>query len=225
MKIKNILLLILSVILFNNCASVKLAETSFTIDEHTLKGKKILVIAKSEDLKVRKAYENELVHKLSKEGFEAVAAYELFPNLKENRNTDAEEVKKIVNLFKSKGVESILVTSLRSKKTLKPEPVINSETSSSNIKGKYGFSFVDYYNINSIEYLSSSLRPVDRNSEPEIYESFLESTVYTLEAVVYDLSLPKTSQLAGVYEVEAIDPKSAKQVLERFTTIVAKQIK
>ena len=91
-------------------------------------------------------------------------------------------------------------------------------------KGRYGVSFVDYYNVNSIDYLTSSLRPVDRNEAPEVYDSFLQSTVYTLEAVVYDFSLPKSSQLAGVYEVEVTDPKSAKQVLKRFTSIVSKAI-
>lgn len=226
MAINKIGYLLVIFMLLQSCSSVKLVDAYFTKDDHSLKSKRILVIARSEDLDVRRAYEDELVSKIVQKGFSATTAYELFPDLKEKRNRSEVEIQEIVDQFKAKGIQSIVVTSLKHTRTFRPEPIKREESMpESTQKGRYGVSFVDYYNVNSANFLSSSLRPVPVDSEGIDDQSFLETTIYSLEAIVFDLTLTDESQLVGIYEIEATDPKSAEQVLQKFTSIVAKQLK
>lgn len=223
---RSILTAILTLAVFS-CSSVKLKDSWSSNDFKKAHTNKILVIARSTDSDVRKVYEETLVTKLKKEGVNAVSALELFPNLKEKSNRSQEEIDDIVKMFKREGINSIMLTALKNKniETSQPDKLTDNTISTSKI-GKYGISFADYYNVHSIEYLSKELRPgynvVNDNSN---IQPVLSSTTYTLEAVVYDLTLEANKQLIGTFEVEATDPSSAKQVLTNFTSIISTQFK
>ncbi len=128
-------------------------------------------------------------------------------------------------MFKSKGVNAILSTSLKDTKVLKssPEKKIDNSISTANV-GKYGISFTNYYNVNSVEYLGRNLIPIDdlKDTEPTIE---LSSTTYVIETVLYNLLLEKDKQLVAVYLIEATDPNSASKVLKGFSKIISKQFK
>jgi hypothetical protein len=207
-----------------SCSSVKLVDESFEIEDHSLKSKTVLVVAKSDDPEVRKAYEDLLIEKIARRGFTGVAAYEEFPDLSEQPGKTLEERQRVVENFKSAGIQAVLVMALKNTRVEEPDIDREPKTMQVSANQRSYVSFAEYYNVNSTEFLSSSLRPSDREEELPAGENLYKTTVYELEAVVYDLELPLGSQLAGVYEVEATDPKSADQVLQKFTSIISKQL-
>ncbi len=221
---KIIALVILSSVLLN-CASTKLTETWSSKDFNNTKSKKLLVVARSNDLEVRKAYENELVSRLKNQGVDAEAAHIKFPNLKESKNYSQEEIDAVLSMFNKNGIKSIMLTALKDTKLETSKNENNANYGLASMKGRYGVSFTDYYNVHSIEYISGSLKPVYNNDNISENNLALSSTTYVLEAVIYDLTLESDKQLVGVCEIEATNPSSAKQVLNKFTTIVAKQFK
>ncbi len=207
-----------------NCVSVKLANSWNSENFDTTKTRKILVVSRDNDMDVRTSYENAMASKLKEEGVNAVAACELFPDLKENKNRSEEEIDAIVKNFKSKGINAIILTALKDTKIEESQSQSNSNNyiSTANI-GRYGISFTDYYSVHSIEYISKGLKPVYNDNQD--LGTKLSSTTYVLEAVVYDLALAKKEQLVGVFEIEATDPSSGKKVLNKFTTLISKQFK
>ncbi|WP_299886882.1 hypothetical protein [uncultured Lacinutrix sp.] len=224
-KLNKIIVLIVLSIVLTNCATVKLSNTWSSEDFQDAKTKKVLVVARSNDKEVQKAYENELVSKLKNEDINAISAHKLFPDLKEKSNRSQEEINTIVKDFSKEGIQSILLTALKGTKVEESIPEKEDTNASSIVnRGRYGFTFTDYYNVHSIEYLSRDLRP-NYNENDQVSSQLLSSTTYTLEAVFYDLTLEKDKQFTGFYEVKITDPSSAKQILKKFSNIIIKQFK
>lgn len=215
-------------VMLSSCSSIKLTDSWKSENFDETKKAKILVVARATDIDVREAYEQEIVSKLKTNGIDAIEAYKKFPSLKENKNRSEEETSQIVKMFKEEGINAVLLTALKDTKVQKStqDTTIDDYMSTGDI-GKYGVSFTDYYDVNSIEYLSRNLRPVDNPNNPNDFglTSELISTTYILETVFYNLTLDKKQQLVGVYVIEATDPNSAAQVLKDFTKIISKQFK
>jgi len=219
---KTIALFVLSIVL-SNCASTKLTEAWSSKDFDDTKSKKLLVVARSTDLEVREAYENELVSELKEQGVNAVAAHVKFPNLKEDKNRSQEEIDDILSMFNKNGIKSIMLTALKDTREESSSAKSTTNYGTASIKGKYGVSFTDYYNVHSIEYISRGLKPVYNDNQD--FGTPLSSTTYVLEAVLYDITLAKNEQLVGVFEIASTDPSSAKQILNKFKVLISKQFK
>ena len=115
----NTLLLVTSIVLLSSCSPAIKLVNSWKSNEFTAtKGKKILVVAKSKDIEVRKAYESTIVKELKRKNIEAIEAYKLFPNLNEDKKRSKEEIKEVLSLFNSKGIKAIMLTSLKDTKTI-----------------------------------------------------------------------------------------------------------
>ncbi|MFI1743086.1 hypothetical protein [Thalassobellus sediminis] len=224
-EIKKVTLLLVLVLFVTNCASVKLANSWHSENFDTTKTRKILVVARDNDMDVRTSYENAMVSNLKEEGVDAVSAFEMFPALKENKNRKQEEIEALVESFKSNGINAIMLTALKDTNIEESQPKSTSfsPVSTANV-GMYGISFTDYYNVHSIEYISRGLKPVYNDSQ-DAGTTRLSSTTYILEAIVYDLTLANKKQLVGVFEIEITDPSSGKQVLNKFTTLISKQFR
>lgn len=218
--------LLLSVVIFSSCVSAKLSKSWSSDNFNASESKKTLVIARSNDMEVRKAYEDKLTSELNNKGINAVSSYKVFPDLKEKLKRSEGEINTIVKNFKSAGIQTIMLMALKDTKTIESVPSKMEYAKSSTVNiGRYGVSFTDYLNIHSVEYINSTLRPLINDSNNSNNEVVLSSTSYLLEAVVYDLLLESKKQLVGAYEVEVIDPKSGNQVLNRFSSLVVKQLK
>jgi len=183
-QIKNSLTFVILITLLSSCASMKLTKNWESNSFENTKKEKILVASRATDIEFRKAFEQEIVSKLKNEGVNAVAAYKTFPDLKDKKNRSEEEINQIVTMFKSKGINAVLSTSLKDTKVLKssPDKKVSNNTSTANI-GKYGVSFAGYYNVSSVEYLSRNLIPIDdlKNTEPTIE---LSSTTCSLQFII-----------------------------------------
>lgn len=221
---KTDLIVIVLGLFLTSCSSVKLTNSWSSDRFESAKSKKVLVVARSNDLEVRKAYEHGIVLKLKELKINAVPAYLEFPKLKEDKDRTPEEIDAIVNQFKSKGIEVILLIALKDTKIEQPRIEEYTEVYSSNSNNTIRVRFTDYYNLHSIEYLNRNLRPLNStNNMPAMHK--MESTTYILEALIYDLTISFNDQLVAIYEVEASNPESANQVLDRFTNLITKQLK
>jgi len=150
-QLKKIVPFVILVAILSSCASMKLTKSWESNSFENTKKEKILVVSRATDLEIRKAFEQEIVSKLKAEGINAVAAYKAFPDLKDKKNRSEEEINQLLAMFKSKGINAILSTSLKDTKILKssPEKKVSSNFSTDNI-GKYGISFANHYNVTSV---------------------------------------------------------------------------
>lgn len=223
LSVKGIVLITL--VLLSSCTTTKLVNSWEASEFESTKSKKILVIARSNDNEVRKAYESRIAKELSSLQINAVESNKIFPNLTGNKKKSKEEIKNILSMFKREGIEAILLTSLKDTKTITkwPTTLKTTDTRASNFN-RYRVSFTNFYDVSSNEYLTSSLRPRNSNAIDDPSPA-LKSTTYLLEALLYDLTLEEKKQLVGGYQVSFEDPESAKLVLNNFIKIIGKQFK
>ncbi len=214
---KNITFFILLVSVFG-CKTIKVEKDWQSDDFQQIKTKTILVAAKSQNIKTRKAYESAIAKNLEDNGIKAVLANEKFPNLQDKAYTEA-ETKALIASFEKEGIQGILVTSLKNTMVRTNR---NEQSKIEDIPFDYSrrgvFTFIGYNEL-------KNLPPVD----PQDYEkkpfTELESTVYVLEAMLYDISLEKDKQLISIQTVEVTDPTSGNQVLQKFSKLITKQFK
>ncbi len=214
---KNITFFILLVSVFG-CKTIKVEKDWQSDDFQQIKTKTILVAAKSQNIKTRKAYESAIAKNLQDNGIKAVLANEKFPNLQDKKRSDVEK-EKLLTAFKKEGIQGILVTSLKNTivRTNKNErPKIQDIPIDYSRRGF--FTFYGYDELRDLPAVPP--QGYEKRSFPE-----LESTVYILEATLYDISLEKEKQLVSVQTVEVTDPTSGNQVLQKFSKLITKQFK
>ncbi|WP_405206614.1 hypothetical protein [Aquimarina sp. LLG6339-5] len=212
---KKRLLLVLVLPFFLSCSSIKLIDSWKSKDFQSLKAKKILIAAKSPNLEIRKSYEIAISKKLKDYDIDVVMMHRIFPDFEEKERTTQEEKSEIIKQFTEKGIEGILVTSLKntieSKKSDTPQRV--------NIPVEYkDKNFLAFNSENHINHLPK-LTGIQNNDTLTI------SKTYILEAIIYDITLEKKRQLVGVSVIDVTDPKSASKVLDNFSKIVSNQFK
>ncbi len=214
--IKNSIALLFLLLLFG-CGSTKLSNSWKSKSFQNITTKKIVVAAKHSDIEVRKSYETAIIKKLNDLGVNAIEAYKNFPDLEEKEERTQEEINQILETFSKKGIEGIIVTSL--KNTITQNNV--SDTERLDIPTAYQkkrfFTFNDYDDLRALP----SLDILDFDDPT----TKLESTTYILEALVYDITLEKNEQLIGVNIIEVIDPGSGKSMLNKFSKILTEQFK
>jgi len=222
MKIIRVLFYFFTVVLFINCSSVKLSDSWKSENYNIENNSKVLVAAKSLDLEIRKEYETAIVNDLKRKGISATELHKAFPNFNGVENPTGEKLREIIALFKTKNFSTLLVTSLKSTEIIKNDKRIEEKTYFSNDKmSKYLLSF----NTDNIVQNVAVLPKNYENSSNDIFLE-LESTIYSLEANIFDLMIkPDGIEHVGVISVEVTNPKSGKNVKTKFSKIVAKIIK
>ncbi len=220
---KHILILAILAITFSSCSSVKVTDSWKADNLNSLKGKKILVIARSDDMVSRQRFEQEIATKLRDEGIDATESYTKFPSMKHNQKRSEEEVGQVVQIIKNEGYTGVVLTVLKDK----TKEIVTSETGgyTSGGYGGYGMGYGSYYGGFG-GYYGRSYSPYGYGgayvpSETRTYTS----ETYVLETVVYNLDLPKGKQLLGVISVDVTDPKSASKVAPQYADAVVKQWK
>ncbi|KAB1067614.1 hypothetical protein F6U93_10030 [Tamlana haliotis] len=211
---------ILAIVLHSCGPSIKVTDTWKAPDINQVKGDKILVIARMDDLASRQLFEQEIVSALKSEGVDAAPSYVAFPDIKVNKKMSEEEVNEHIEKFKAEGFGAVALTVLKDVKT-----EINTEQSGGYVAGGYYPGFYGGY-AGFGGYYGSFYSPygMGGNYIPSSQRTY-ESDIYKLETVVYDLKREHTKQLVAVVNTEITDPDSAsgvakpyaQKVLEQFT--------
>ncbi len=223
-NIKKIIVFAILVITFSSCGtSVKVTDAWKADNINTLKGAKILVIARTDDMISRQRFEQEIANKLRAEGIDATESYKRFPGMKQNVKRTEEEIEQVIQIVKNEGFKGVVMTVL---KDLSKE-IVTSETGGYTAGGYYGGyggfggyggyygGFGHYYGgVHSPYGYGGTYVP----SESRTYTS----NIYTLETVIYNLDLEPGKQLLSVISVEITDPKSASEVAPKYASKVFK---
>lgn len=226
---KKITILLVSIFILSSCA-----PTAKLLEDYTQEAKlndalkeNILVVANTKDMKVRKVYEDRFVDELSKKNINAVQSYTKFPNLKDKRKASNDERKEIIKMFRENNIGAVFLMSLKETKTLTKEEKQPKPVATTTNYGKYRVTFTEMYNVNSNTYLTSLLEPNindDYNNRLTSKQVFT-SKIYILEGVFFNLYDDNTSELVADYTVSISEPDNAKEVLDKFSKIILKQLK
>lgn len=211
-------LLLVSSFLFG-CSSVSLVSNSAPSGYKTLSSKRILVAAKSDNMNIRKQFEDGIVSKLQSKGMTAVAAWKEFPSLN-NESAVKKGQEQLVSEFVSANIEAIVVIALHDKiENYDLEADDYTEIGTSAKKNYYGITFIDYYDgADNLPQLRSRNTEITPEAKTQTY------TDYVIEAVAYNLSEPKGKRHTGTILVKAENPEYVSEVLGGFTKIIAKEL-
>lgn len=222
---KHIIVLIILTIAFSSCSSVKVTDSWKADNLSSLNDKKILVIARSDDMVTRQRFEQEIVSKLREKGIDATESYTKFPSMKHNKKRSEEEIDDVIDIIKNEGFTGVLLTVLKDK----TKEIVTSETGgyTTGGYGAYGMGYGGYYGGFG-GYYGRAYSPYGYGyggsyvpSETRTYTS----ETYVLETVIYNLDLPKGKQLLGVLSVDITDPKSASKVAPQYAEAIIKHWK
>ena len=208
-------------ITFASCGtSVKVTDAWKADNINTLKGAKILVIARTDDMVSRQRFEQEIANRLRAEGVDATESYKKFPSMKHNQKRSEAEIKQVVQIIKNEGFKGAVITVLKDKQ----KEIVTSESGGYTSGGYYGGyggygmgygshygGFGGYYGRSYSPYgygYGGAYVP----SETRTYTS----ETYILETVIYNLDLEPGKQLMSVISVDITDPKSASEVAPKY---------
>jgi len=221
-NMKKILTLAIILVL-SSCSGIKVTDAWKADNLNSLKGKKILVIARSDDMVTRQRFEQEIAGKLRAEGIDATESYTKFPAMKHNKKKTEAEIAQFVQIIKNEGFSGVVLTVLKDK----TKEIVTSETGGYTAGGYYPSHYGGYYGGFG-GYYGRVYSPYGYGyggayvpSETRTYTS----ETYILETVVYNLELPKGKQLLSVISVDVTDPKSASKLAPKYAASVAKQWK
>jgi hypothetical protein len=216
--------ILLIVVLSSSCSSGKLIY-SWTSTEGLSDLNTVLVIARSPDVDVKKAFESALVNSLRSKKVDGISVSDRFPDLIDKGPLSAEETREVKKRFVSNGIKTVVLMALKDTQTTYVETENQgSDNNTASIKGKYGVSFTDSYNVNSLEYLSKDMIRYDEEDVPIEERMHPSYNTYILEALVYDLDKNESDELVGVYNVKFVEPQSTEEIKQQFTRILTKQL-
>jgi len=223
-KIKQFLMLAIIAFTFANCGtSVKVTDAWKADNIGTLKGAKIFVMARADDIVSRQRFEQEIAERLRADGIDATESYKKFPGMKHNVNKSEEDISQAVQIIKNEGFKGVVLTVLKDK----TKEIVTSETGGYMSGGYYPSHYGGYYGGFG-GYYGRSYSPYGYGyggayvpSESRTYTS----ETYVLETVIYNLDLEKGKQLVSVVSVDITDPKSASEVAPKYAEKVLKALK
>ena len=230
-KLKQILLILLAVITISSCGGIKVTDSWTADSTGDFKTKKILVIARTDDMVSRQRFEQEMANVFREAGFDVTESYKKFPNMKHNVKRTEEEVNQVVQIIMNEGFHGIVLTVLKDKST----ELVTSETggyTSGGYYGGYGGMGYGYGGMGGYYggfggYYGRSYSPYGYGyggtyvpSETRTYTS----DTYHLETVIYNMDLEDGKQLISVTSVDVTDPSSASKTAPKYAEQVAQAL-
>lgn len=228
MKIYKLALVsLITVVLFASCASVVEVFDEWQGDNFsTLNNQKILVLSKSNDKVAKERFEKDLAERLRNSGVDAVEGFIAFPNMEQKKRTP-EEIDAAVKKVVEAGFTGAVITGVKDKTTLSESSTVGGYdrqvTTGQGTDLTFESFAYQYYGFGAFygSSFNSSLGSVYQEAETTT-NSY---DVYIIEAITYNLTLPKEKQLVGVLTVKVTDPTSYAEVADKYTKLIAKQFK
>lgn len=222
-NLKNILMLVIVVVTFSNCSSIKVTDAWKADVVGDIANQKVLIIVRTDEMVSRQRFEQEIADRMRAKGVDAVESYKKFPAMKHNVKRTEAEIDQVIQIIKNEGFHSIVLTVLKDKNT----EIVTSETGGYMAGGYYPSHYGGYYGGFG-GYYGRVYSPYGYGyggayvpSETRTYTS----ETYLLETVMYNLDFDKGKQLIAVISVEVTDPKSASKVAPKYADAVTSQFK
>ncbi|NAS12529.1 hypothetical protein [Poritiphilus flavus] len=209
---------IILTVLFSACSSARLANSYKSKDFSSIEDQNILVVSRTPQVAVRKAYEKEISKRLKMQGLNASPSYLMFPDLKPLTNKTVERIANTISMFRDEGFDILMVTSL---KDVEEQEVLRRQEGYGSLLDYYGNKYITLKGYYDDVHAPPKLTPLETELEPITRKE----VTFILEAVTYNLSLPEAKRLLSVVTMEITNPNSASSVRQGFAKTVANELK
>lgn len=210
-------LILTTILLFSSCSSVKVLNSWKGDNAYAVKDNTILVIARTDNMSARIAFENEIVKELTSKDIKATASFEKFPKLDPDKKLTKEDQEKIKAMLMDNGFDAVILTVVKEEQELTKTVTDGGYYAGSNYYGyypRYYHGFNGYYgNINSYSTLGNY---VEKTSQT------YTATNYILETVIYDLNEPDEKQLVAVVTSKLEEPDNAATTAKQYVKAISK---
>jgi len=211
------LLVILNIALFSSCSSVKVLNSWKADNMDAIKDNNILVIARTDDMSARIAFENEIVKDLTNRGINATSSFTKFPKLKPDQEITKEDEKRIKNLIMDNGFDGVVLTVIKEQQEITKTVTDGAHYAGGNYYGyypRYYSGFYGYYH-NPMSY-STLGNYVEETSTTYTAQN------YIVETVIYNLDEPEDRQLVAVVTSKLEEPDNAATTSKQYVKAISK---
>ncbi|WP_296316996.1 hypothetical protein [Winogradskyella sp. UBA3174] len=211
------LLLLTTILFFSSCSSVKVLNSWKGENAYTVKNNNILVIARTDNMSARIAFENEIVKDLTAKDIKATASFEKFPKLDPDKKLTEAEQKKIKTMLLESGFNGVILTVVKEEEELTKRVTDGGYYAGSNYYGfypRYYNGFYGYYgNVNSFSTLGNYVEPTSQT---------YTATNYVVETLIYNLDEPEDKQLVAVVTSKLEEPDNAATTAHQYVKAISK---
>lgn len=217
-KTKLNFLLLISIIFFSSCNSVKVMGSWKSEKANTLKDKNILVITRTANLQARVPFEKEIAAQLRLKGMTVTESYKKFPTLNPNQEMTEERSKNIRSILDADGFNGIVLTILKDVQTY----TTVSEYGGGFYAGMpYSAMYPSYYG-GFYGYYAHPMSYSTYGMVSTSSYSVRETKTYILETVFYNLDLPENDQIVAIVTTKVKDPKNLEKVAQKYVQEIVK---
>lgn len=202
------------------CSGVKVLNSWKSPAVKSMEAKSILVIARTNNDRVRKIFEDEIVKQLKEAGMSASASYLSLSKLDPGKKLSEEEIEAFKTSFKEQGYNGVVLTAIKEvqdlSKIIKEGGYYSGGTNYGYNPYYYG-SFYGYYN-----------HPYSYSSYGNWEEEKMElKTAYNfvLETLAYNLDLEKDEQLVAIVTSKLEEPDELKTTAKTYVKKMIQAIK
>ena len=211
------LLVILNIALFSSCSSVKVLNSWKADNIDAIKDNNILVIARTDDMSARIAFENEIVKDLTSRGINATSSFTKFPKLNPDQEITEADEKRIKTLIMDNGYNGVVLTVIKEQQELTKTITDGAHYAGGSYYGyypRYYNGFYGYYH-NPMSY-STLGNYVEETSTTYTAQN------YIVETVIYNLDEPDDKQLVAVVTSKLEEPDSASTTSKQYVKAISK---
>ncbi len=211
------LLVIISMVLFSSCSSVKVLNSWKGDNVESVKDNNMLVIARTDNISARIAFENEIVKDLKASGIKATASFEKFPNLNPDKKLTEADRERIETMIIESGFNGVVLTVIKEEQELTKTVTDGGYYAGSNYYGYYPRYYGGFYG-----YYGNSMSYSTLGNYVEPSSQTYTATNYILETVIYNLDEPKEKQLVAVVTSKLEEPENAATTAKQYVKAISK---
>ena len=211
------LLVIISLVFFSSCSSVKVLNSWKADNIDTVKDNNILVISRTDNMSARIAFENEIVKDLASRGIKATASFEKFPKLNPDQEITEETEKKIKTIITDNGFNGVVLTIIKEEQELIKTVTDGGYYAGGNYYGYYPRYYNGFYGYYGHPMSYSTLG----NYVEETSTTYTAKN-YILETVIYNLDEPEAKQLVAVVTSKLEEPQNAATTSKQYVKAIGK---
>ena len=219
-KSLSFLFCIVSLLILQNCSSVKVLDSWKSDTVSDVKNRSFLVVARSANKQARLAFENEIVDQMSSKGYKATTSYSKFGDMNPNEEPSESNKGKIKKMLEAEGFDAVVLTVM---KDYQEETRLVKEGGYYEGGNYYGF-YPRYYGGFYTYYRHPMSMRTLGNYVPESTTT-TTSKIYILETTIYDLKAPENNQLIAIVTSQIDNPSSATEAASDYVKKVAASLK
>lgn len=202
---------------FVSCSTVRVVDSWKGDNISSLRGKRILVIARTANDQARIAFEEEISKKMRESGLDATESFKKFPKLTPDKQLTQEQIEMVKSIIQGEGYDGVVLSVLKD---------VQEATRVESDGGYYaGASYSSYYPMYYGGFYGYYSHPMSYSSYGNYVPSSTTvrtSKTFVLETVAYNLDQPETNQLVAVVTSKVEDPDSVYDTAEDYAKAIAK---